>query len=66
MTGSELFAAIVASAESHGLDSEPDHEVGDLQDALRIILAEGFVPADSIGPLLERLQKDDNFTELDP
>lgn len=27
---------ILNSAQQHGEDSEPDHEVGDLQDALRI------------------------------
>jgi len=30
------YDSIVKSAESHGLDSEPDHEVGDLQEALFI------------------------------
>ena len=27
---------LLASAKAHGENSEPDHEVGDLQDALRI------------------------------
>ena len=27
--------ALLAAAEQHGLESEPDHEVGDLQDLLR-------------------------------
>ncbi len=26
---------VIAAAERHGQDSEPDHEVGDLQDCLR-------------------------------
>lgn len=30
------YNAILKSAEKHGSDSEPDHEVGDLQDALSI------------------------------
>jgi len=30
---------ILESAERHGQDSDPDHEVGDLQDALRIVWA---------------------------
>lgn len=29
-----VYEAIIASAEQHGADSDPDHEVGDLQDAL--------------------------------
>ena len=33
--GMSLLDRIIDSAEQHGLDSEPDHEVGDLQDALR-------------------------------
>lgn len=31
----DLVEKIVHAAERHGLESEPDHEVGDLQDALR-------------------------------
>lgn len=27
---------IIAAAANHGRDSEPDHEVGDLQDLLRV------------------------------
>lgn len=30
------YNCILKSAENHGRDSEPDHEVGDLQDALSI------------------------------
>ena len=32
----DLFDEVLESARRHGEDSEPDHEVGDLQDALRI------------------------------
>ena len=32
----ELLAAILDSAEMHGHDSSPGHEVGDLQDALEL------------------------------
>ena len=31
----QIVEALIKSAETHGLDSEPDHEVGDLQDYLR-------------------------------
>lgn len=39
-----LAERIIASAEAHGLASEPDHEVGDLQDAVRA-LVEALPPA---------------------
>ena len=32
----DLLAEILEAARRHGLASEADHEVGDLQDALRI------------------------------
>jgi hypothetical protein len=35
MTDDEVYQAIVAAAERHGQADDPDHEVGDLQDALR-------------------------------
>ncbi len=35
-TNYDGYNAIVESAAQHGRDSEPDHEVGDLQDALCI------------------------------
>lgn len=31
----ELIELCIHAAEEHGKDSEPDHEVGDLQDCLR-------------------------------
>lgn len=31
----DLVEKIIEAAEQHGRDSEPEHEVGDLQDALR-------------------------------
>lgn len=36
MTKEEMYQAIVDAAEAHGQADDPDHEVGDLQDALRI------------------------------
>jgi len=35
LTKDELLQRLLKGAETHGLDSEPDHEVGDLQDILR-------------------------------
>ena len=35
----ELVEDIIQAAESHGRENEPDHEVGDLQDALRLAWA---------------------------
>jgi hypothetical protein len=34
MNAYELFLKVINAAEQHGIDSGPDHEVGDLQDAL--------------------------------
>lgn len=31
---SEGYQTILNAAQAHGMESEPDHEVGDLQDAL--------------------------------
>jgi len=28
---------LIAAAQLHGLESKPDHEVGDLQDILRVV-----------------------------
>lgn len=33
---SKYLQWVLEQAEEHGLDAEPDHEVGDLQDALRV------------------------------
>lgn len=33
-----LHSKLTAAAKQHGEDSEPDHEVGDLQDALELAL----------------------------
>lgn len=35
MKAAEQLNAIIDSAEQHGLDSDPAHEIGDLQDALK-------------------------------
>lgn len=32
---SDLCERLINAAKNHGMDSEPDHEVGDLQDILR-------------------------------
>lgn len=34
--GDRLVEDIIQAAQQHGEESEPDHEVGDLQDALRL------------------------------
>jgi hypothetical protein len=34
----KLLGEIFTFAEQHGVDDDPDHEVGDLQDALRLAL----------------------------
>jgi hypothetical protein len=38
----DLYEKIIEAAQQHGRDSEPDHEVGDLQDALRISIDQMF------------------------
>jgi hypothetical protein len=35
----ELYIRICERARRHGEDSDPDHEVGDLQDALDVLLS---------------------------
>ena len=35
VSAEELTEQLLGSARNHGLDSDPDHEVGDLQDSLR-------------------------------
>ena len=39
MTQNERLESVLAAAKQHGKDSEPDHEVGDLQDCLRAAIA---------------------------
>jgi hypothetical protein len=34
-----LYNKIITKAQQHGEDSDPDHEVGDLQDSLRAALS---------------------------
>lgn len=34
----QLFHGLIEAAKTHGQESEPDHEVGDLQDALSEII----------------------------
>jgi len=38
----DLYEEITEAALQHGRDSEPDHEVGDLQDALRMSIDQMF------------------------
>jgi hypothetical protein len=47
-----LYAKITEAAQLHGQDSEPEHEVGDLQDALRISIDQMFPDQ------VERLEKE--------
>ena len=35
--GDDVIEELMAKAKQHGEDSEPDHEVGDLQDLLRLL-----------------------------
>lgn len=35
MNAQEMLDALIAAAAKHGEESDPDHEVGDLQDILR-------------------------------
>ena len=39
MSQDEQLEHLLMAAENHGTDSEPDHEVGDLQDCLRAAVA---------------------------
>lgn len=41
-----LYNAIIAGAEQHGTDSEPEHEIGDLQEAVAVLL--GLIPDDRL------------------
>lgn len=36
MSATSIIDDIIEAAANHGRDSEPDHEVGDLQDLLRV------------------------------
>lgn len=47
-----LYRAMTDAAYQHGCDSEPDHEVGDLQDFLREALE--FIPEDKLKALADR------------
>lgn len=48
----DLYEKIINAAQRHGEESEPDHEVGDLQDALRISIEQMFPDQ------VERLEKE--------
>jgi len=48
----DLYEKITNAAKRHGEESEPDHEVGDLQDALRISIEQMFPDQ------VERLEKE--------
>lgn len=49
----ELFAQICERARRHGEESEPDHEIGDLQDALDVLLS--LVPDEKLAEIPRRL-----------
>jgi hypothetical protein len=51
--GQDLTERIVRAARIHGQESDPEHEVGDLQDALR--LAFKYLPEDQQEQVLEEL-----------
>jgi hypothetical protein len=53
MSAEELGQTIIESAKQHGLDSEPDHEVGDLQDVLREVVK--FLTPDQVQELYVKL-----------
>ena len=53
-THDQVVARIGASARYHGEVSEPDHETGDLLDALRITLTK-FVPPSAFEGLIEQI-----------
>jgi hypothetical protein len=44
-----LYDAMLEAATTHGIESDPDHEVGDLQDCLREALQ--LIPEDSLATL---------------
>lgn len=61
--------SILLAAHQHGIDSEPDHEVGDLQDALRI--AWDLLDDSGRSTLLQRFRDevagpDNSLLEADP
>ena len=53
-TGDEAYWNILKAAEAHGRDSEPEHEVGDLQDA--VIAAWGIMSVEQRTKLLDELE----------
>jgi len=55
---SKDIETIIAAAEAHGAEGEPDHEVGDLQAALRLCWSSMTFAARS------RVLSDDTITDL--
>lgn len=46
-----IYQALTTAAQAHGADSEPDMEVGDLQEALEIALK--YIPEEAIPQLIK-------------
>lgn len=57
-----IFKALIQAARTHGQDSEPDMEIGDLQDALGEALA--LLPEDKLGELVDNLSSQDSFLDI--
>lgn len=57
-----IFKALIQAARTHGQDSEPDMEIGDLQDALGEALA--LLPENKLGELVDNLSSQDNFLDI--
>ena len=61
-----LLNMVWEAAQQHGLDSDPDHEVGDLQDALRECF--NLLTKEQCGVVLGRLElwgDDEEETDID-
>jgi hypothetical protein len=54
LSKAQIYKAITQAALNHGSDSEPDMEVGDLQEALEAAL--NHIPEHSIPDLLKSLE----------
>lgn len=57
-----IYKALIQAARTHGQDSEPDMEIGDLQDALGEALA--LLPENKLGELVDNLSSQDNFLDI--
>ena len=57
-----IFKALIQAARTHGQDSEPDMEIGDLQDALGEALA--LLPENKLGELVDNLSSQNDFLDI--